>query len=113
MIDWKRVKELRDEVGEDGFGEIVELFLEEVEEVVHALDNSPGRARLQEQMHFLKGGAWNLGFAEFGAICADGERKCAAGLAGEVDLSQIAASYQASKAHFTEETGRRQGAAAG
>ena len=33
MIDWKRVRELRDEIGEEDFSEVVDLFLEEVEEV--------------------------------------------------------------------------------
>jgi hypothetical protein len=30
MIDWDRVQELRDEIGAEAFGEVVELFLEEV-----------------------------------------------------------------------------------
>ena len=34
MIDWSRVNELRDEVGAEDFEEVVELFLEEVEEVI-------------------------------------------------------------------------------
>ena len=34
MIDWARVRELKDEVGADAFDEVVELFLEEVEEVI-------------------------------------------------------------------------------
>ena len=30
MIDWPRVKELKDEIGAEDFGEVVDLFLEEV-----------------------------------------------------------------------------------
>ena len=37
MIDWARVSELRDEVGAEDFDEVVELFLEEVEEAIAAL----------------------------------------------------------------------------
>ena len=37
MIDWARVSELRDEVGAEDFDEVVELFLEEVDEAIAAL----------------------------------------------------------------------------
>jgi len=33
MIDWDRVVELCSEIGEEGFGEVVDLFLDEVEGV--------------------------------------------------------------------------------
>lgn len=32
MIDWIRIDELRDEVGQDDFGDIVGVFFEEVQE---------------------------------------------------------------------------------
>lgn len=37
MIDWERVAELQSEIGADGFGEVLELFLDEVEGVVMRL----------------------------------------------------------------------------
>ena len=37
MIDWTRVSELRDEVGAEDFDEVVELFLEEVDEAIKIL----------------------------------------------------------------------------
>ena len=37
MIDWACVSELRDEVGVEDFDEVVELFLEEVDEAIVAL----------------------------------------------------------------------------
>ena len=36
MIDWTRVSELRDEIGAEDFGDVVEIFLEEVEAEVEA-----------------------------------------------------------------------------
>ena len=30
MIDWTRIKQLRDEIGEEDFPEVVEIFIEEV-----------------------------------------------------------------------------------
>ncbi|MDW4549183.1 Hpt domain-containing protein [Defluviimonas sp. D31] len=100
MIDWQRVNDLRAEVGADGLGEIVELFLDEVEGIVMRLGKAPDPARFEADLHFMKGGAWNLGFAEFGALCQDGERRAAAGRADEIDIDRIVASYFASKDEF-------------
>lgn len=71
IIDWAKVRELRDEVGETGLAEVIELFLEEVELVLPVL-GMPGR-QLGDDMHFLKGCAANLGFAQLSALCAQGE----------------------------------------
>lgn len=98
MIDWQRVTELRSEIGAEGFAEIVELFLDEVESVVMKLGSRP--ERLGEELHFLKGSAWNLGFRAFGAICQDGERKCAAGENAAVDVHAVIDCYSASKEVF-------------
>lgn len=102
MIDWVRVDELRHDIGDDGFAEVVELFLDEVEEVVMRLQARPDPARLEEDLHFLKGCAWNLGFAEFGALCHDGERMAAAGQAAQVQLPPVLACYGQSKAAFLQ-----------
>ena len=37
MIDWKRVEELKEEIGTDGFVEVVDMFLDEAEGAVRAL----------------------------------------------------------------------------
>jgi len=36
MIDWKRVAELREEIGADGFVEVADMFLDEAEGAVRA-----------------------------------------------------------------------------
>ena len=79
MIDWQRVHELQDEVGLEDFHEVVDLFLEEVEEVVERLKGTPDPASYEADFHFLKGSALNLGFQAFATICADNERSAAAG----------------------------------
>lgn len=99
MIDWPRVSELREEVGPDDFGEVVEIFLEEVEGVIAKLAGGD-HAQLEQDLHFLKGSAMNLGFDEFSALCLDGERRAAEGDAGSVDVAAVIASYQASKTSF-------------
>lgn len=99
MIDWGRVEELCAEIGEPGFAEIVCLFWEEVEEVLAGLSNHPA-AKLESDLHFLKGSAWNLGFTDFGAQCQDGERKAALGRAAEVDPVLLIGLFCATKAAF-------------
>ncbi|MEM8632710.1 MAG: Hpt domain-containing protein [Pseudomonadota bacterium] len=100
MINWDRVAELRDEVGEEDFGEVVELFLEEVEGTLDKLRTAPEIEKLEDDLHFLKGGALNLGFDEFGQLCMIGERAAADGKAAGIDLAQILKSYAVSKAAF-------------
>ena len=100
MIDWMRVRELRDEIGADGFAEVVELFLDEVEEVVARLAARPDPLRIEQDLHFLKGSAWNLGFSAFGALCHESERQSARGQAGGVDIPAILAAYASSRACF-------------
>ena len=51
-------------------------------------------------MHFLKGGALNLGFADFAAVCSAGELAAAAGNERSVDIRLAVRIYGASKAAF-------------
>ncbi len=100
MINWDQVQQLRSEVGAEDFDEVVELFLEEVDEVVDRLRNSSERAALESDLHFLKGSALNLGFADFSSLCQTGEQMSANGQADEVDLVAILNSYDASRGIF-------------
>lgn len=100
MIDWSRVNELRDEIGADEFEEVVDLFLEEVEEVVTRLRVAPSPAHYEEDLHFLKGSALNLGFSAFGQICQAGESASSAGQPEQVSMEQVLACYDQSKTAF-------------
>lgn len=96
MIDWKRVAELREEIGADGFAEVADMFLDEAEGAVRALLSGLPPAEVEGQLHFLKGSALNLGLSDLAAMCQEGERKAAAGQ--PVDAVQVAAIWQASRA---------------
>ena len=100
MINWTRINELRSEIGEDDFGEIVELFLEEVEQVIRKLRTAPDLNTLGTDLHFLKGSALNLGFQSFSGLCQAGETAAGEGLAHEVDLAVLLADYDLSKTEF-------------
>lgn len=99
-IDWARVAELREEVGAEALEEVVELFLEEVEAVTDRLAATPDPDRLEADLHFLKGSALNLGFAEMAALCAAGETAAARGRGTEVEVAALLACYAVSKAGF-------------
>lgn len=96
MIDWKRVAELKEEIGADGFVEVADMFLDEAEGAVRALVAGLAPEEVEGQLHFLKGSALNLGLSDLAAICQEGERRAAAGRS--VDTAQVAAVYRASRA---------------
>jgi HPt (histidine-containing phosphotransfer) domain-containing protein len=100
MIDWNRVRNLRDEIGTDAFEEVVELFLEEVETEIEKLRAPDAALDIGAQLHFLKGSALNLGFADFSDLCDRGEGAAGTGLASEVDLAEILDCFDRSKAAF-------------
>lgn len=100
MIDWSRVTTLRDEVGEEDFDEVVDLFLEEVDEVVERLEVAADPSSLGEDLHFLKGSAMSLGFRQFSALCQAGENTCSDGHPDQVNLPDIISTYKASRAAF-------------
>lgn len=100
MIQWSRVRQLRDEVGAEEFDEVVEIFLDEVQEVIGKLQNDTARAEIEQNLHFLKGSALSLGFDSFSKLCQDGERRAAAGDSAAVDLPEIFSVYDESKMLF-------------
>lgn len=109
MLDWSRVEQLREEVGEEAFDEVVELFLEEAEEQLAALDPAAPAARLEMQLHALKSAAVNLGFDAFAQLCAAGEAAARAGDPGGVDLEAVKASYEQTQIAFVEKLALQSG----
>ncbi len=107
MIDWDRVNELRDEVGADEFEEVVEIFLEELAEGIGRLRAGIPPERYESELHFLKGGALNLGFAGLAEICGAGEKLARDGQADAVDLASVLSAYEASVGEFTDRRNRR------
>lgn len=102
MINWERVEELKTDVGEEEFPEVVELFLDEVDEVIGRLRDTakagPRAEVSEEDMHFLKGSALNLGLDAFAGLCSQAEKAAAAaGGRAPVDLGAILDAYAASR----------------
>lgn len=105
MINWTRLTELRDEIGADDFNEVVEIFLEEVEESLTSLSAAPPDADLRDIMHFLKGSALNLGFEALAELCRDGEDRAAKGQSVQIDREAVAGCYQSSRDAFLTSEG--------
>lgn len=96
MIEWERVNELRAEIGDDDFEEVVAMFLEEADEVIARTSPETCARDLEANLHFLKGAALNLGFTEFAMLCQVGERRAADGQV-DVNFAQVVQCYFASK----------------
>lgn len=96
MLDKDRIEELRSEVGDDGFAEVIEIFCEEVEEVlVQIAASSP--SELVERIHFLKGSALNIGMARVGELCLIEEDRLRADATSVPDIETIRDAYSASR----------------
>ena len=102
MIDWDRIFELREEVGNESFSEIIEIFVDEVRDAIDVLRNKVGFDSLEADLHFLKGSALNLGFAAFASLCETGEWMASQGKAEEVDIAAIVASFEMCLAEFLD-----------
>ncbi len=109
MIDWSRIKSLRDEVGAEDFDEIVDVFIEEVTDMTDRLRTAPQPGALGENLHALKGSALNLGFTTFAELCQSGESLAAQGHADQINLAQVLECYEASRTAFL--SGLAEGAA--
>lgn len=74
LVDVTRLRALREEVGDDGFEEVLVLFLAESDDVVERLASHTADRPPEAELHFLKGIALNLGFDALAALCRKGER---------------------------------------
>lgn len=102
MIDWERIRDLRSEIGAEDFMEVAAMFLDEADEAVARLVIPRGGKALEDDLHFLKGAALNLGFSRLSTLCQDGERRAAAGDTS-VDGDAVRDAYLVSKQQFLTE----------
>ncbi len=96
MINWDRVDELRTEVGEEDFGEVLDMFFDEVTEVLDTLGNG-GAEAIRRDLHFLKGSAMNIGLSEVSTLCRDCEINMAEKPDEGIDLGAIRRAFLASR----------------
>lgn len=99
MIDWDRVRDLNEDVGEDAFEEVILLFFSELAAVLDALSEAGATGSIPEKLHFLKGGAANLGFSDFVALCLEYEKQ----LPNPLDMAPLLTCFAKSRAAFLQD----------
>lgn len=73
LVNTERLNALRGEIGEDGFDQVIEMFLQESDEVVTRLA-AQGMGRMSDaDLHFQKGSALTLGFDDLADLCRQSE----------------------------------------
>ena len=97
MIDWDRILELTAEVGEDGITEIIEIFLEEMDEALEELAALSDASQIADKLHFLKGSAQNIGLTDTGRLCERLEADAKSGDAPPTDVAAIRNSIDKAK----------------
>ncbi|KAB7614675.1 Hpt domain-containing protein [Amylibacter sp. SFDW26] len=103
MIDWAQVRQLQEDVGADEMDEVVELFLDEVDEVMENLATGYEAMAPNDRsaaFHLLKGCASNLGFKTFADQCSQGEDVTKAGNEPDFKVADLVQVYASSKASF-------------
>ncbi|MEY4696660.1 MAG: hypothetical protein RIT14_1088 [Pseudomonadota bacterium] len=98
LVNWDRVRVLRDEIGSDDLPEVVAMFLEEGDAVLARLATPHPPARIEADLHTLKGTALTLGFDRLASLCRTGELAARAGQA--VDLCALHAVWRDSRSAF-------------
>ena len=97
MINTARIQELKEEVGEDDLFEVIELFCDEVEDVLQSLESTP-QNEMAAQLHFLKGSALNIGLDGVSELCRAEEVRLKDNPSAAPDVAGIRAAYTTSKA---------------
>ena len=59
--------------------------------------SSEDPVRLETDLHFLKGCAWNLGFSAFGGLCDEGERQIGEDRSAQISIADVMTCYSESK----------------
>lgn len=98
LVNWDRVRVLRDEIGGDDLPEVVGLFLEEGDAVMARLSAPQTAHQVEADLHALKGTALNLGFDALAGLCRAAELAAREGR--YTDTATLCAAWQDSKAAF-------------
>ena len=102
MISIERVEELRSEVGEADFAEIVALFIAESDALVEELRLVRDPDEAEALLHALKGSALNLGFDGLAGLCREGRGAVAGSGEWPGRFAQLLDTYERSKLRLAE-----------
>lgn len=95
MIDWARVRQLRNDVGAGEFLPLVTLFLDEIEARLDRLD--PASGQLSQDVQALRRSALNLGFMRLAALCLSAEISLRNGRPELIRPDELSSSFGAAR----------------
>lgn len=101
MVNWDRITELQEEVGEDDLAEVLQLFCEEVEEALSALSTTDAET-LKGHLHFLKGSALNIGLDQVSTLCREAEQTLASNPQSNILVEAIRSAYQSARVELKD-----------
>lgn len=102
MIDWSRVNELKEDFGEEGFAELLPVFVAEIEEALSQLSEANSAEEVASTCHFIKGSAANLGLQQLAELCATAETDAKSGQVAGNLAAQLSEAFQASQTALRE-----------
>jgi histidine phosphotransfer protein HptB len=105
VISIERVAELKTEVGEDDFNEIVTLFIADSDGILDRLQAVSEPVEAEDLLHALKGSALNLGFDELARLCREGQGGPADISAWTTRLDDLRHVYEQSKERLSALSG--------
>ena len=73
MIDWNRLRALNNDFGAEAMGEVVAVFVAEMDDAVDQLPAITDTGARADALHTLKGTAANLGLVALADFCAEAE----------------------------------------
>ncbi|MGN0932016.1 Hpt domain-containing protein [Falsigemmobacter intermedius] len=105
MLNLQQLDDLRSDVGEDGFADLIALFLEETDGVVARMTAPGPKMDPAADFHFLKGAARNLGLESFSAVCHEAELAAAAGQPAPLSPADLDAAWRESRIRLLAQLG--------
>ncbi|MBD3679756.1 MAG: Hpt domain-containing protein [Rhodobacteraceae bacterium] len=97
MIDWKRIDELRSQVGPDDLPGLLAEFMTEMEQGLAELSLDEPAPKIAANLHFLRGSALNIGLRQLAALCQNYEDAANRGNPPTGAPERLRASYRTAK----------------
>lgn len=100
MIDWQIANDLKQAIGADVFDEVIAVFFAEADDTLTRIMAATTAEDMQNELHFMKGSALNLGFSDMAQLCQRLELRAEAGDT-DLPLAQVQTVYAASREEFS------------
>lgn len=103
MIDWTRVQQMHQDLGQVEFSNLTELMLDELRPIVEKLRAQPSHPVWESDLHQLKRSAMTLGFRDLAEKCRAVERAMMSKPQGDPEWSPVLDCFDRSVALFDVE----------